>query len=860
VWVKENSPYVVDGTTVVPGVTLTINPGVVVKFSNGGFFKINGKLMASGTSAEPIIFTSFADDEAAGDTNGDGDATAPAPGDWWSIFIGFGNYGAAAEINNAVIKYGGQRLNAYDGALYLVRGAASVGNVKILHSQNVGILQNEGELAVFDSEISDQETGIYNFEGSADVRRTKIGNSASRGINIAGNGSLTIVENEFFNNTSGSVSVLGKTTLVNSANRASGGGIKGILINGAISENKLWEKGLPYIVGDLKILNGSTLAIAPGATVKFMRPDSYLRIDGGLTAAGTQAEPVVFTSIKDDASGGDDNGDGAGTIPSSGDWGGIFLEGNYPDAALVFDFVIAKYGGGEFPSCPSCRKANVSISGGRAVIGNSRLSDAADCGIVQTGGETKVFRSEIINNLNGFFLQNGSAAIEQSSFLGNAASGVTGNAPTPVAAENNWWGSAGGPFNEITNPDAAADRIIGSVAFLPFLSVRPADPFAPPVVNIPPVAAASAINLLSGEKTAITLVATDADDDVLAYFIQSLPQNGDLFSNGVLLSGCEAASCRLASETVEYVSNNNFDGDDAFLFYADDGKERSLPVTVKINVIAPLKTRVGIKAVAFASAGFGFLTGNRGIVSRYDENIGWERAAIISREDLNAVSLLSKDFGFAVGDKGKIVKWDGLSWSSVASPATKKLNAVSLLSKDFGFAVGDHGVVLRWDGTVWTKTILPEKNNLKGVFVYSPAFALAVGERGTILRYDGQQWKTVKAPTKSGLAAVYVVAADVAFAVGERGTILRYDGQKWKEMCVATKHNLNGIFAFSADYALAVGDDGTLLRYRDGKWREIKIDAKENLNGVWVFDEQTAVVVGEKGVVISEDGGRWTRR
>ncbi len=59
IWLASGSPYRIEGDITIPaGETLTIEPGVVVSFQNWYKLTVNGTLLASGTSAEPILFTS----------------------------------------------------------------------------------------------------------------------------------------------------------------------------------------------------------------------------------------------------------------------------------------------------------------------------------------------------------------------------------------------------------------------------------------------------------------------------------------------------------------------------------------------------------------------------------------------------------------------------------------------------------------------------------------------------------------------------------------------------------------------------------------------------------------------------------
>ncbi len=58
-WTKANSPYIVNGNlTVDSAVLLTIQPGVVVQVDSGFFFKVNGSLLAQGSTIDSIRFTS----------------------------------------------------------------------------------------------------------------------------------------------------------------------------------------------------------------------------------------------------------------------------------------------------------------------------------------------------------------------------------------------------------------------------------------------------------------------------------------------------------------------------------------------------------------------------------------------------------------------------------------------------------------------------------------------------------------------------------------------------------------------------------------------------------------------------------
>jgi len=83
-----------------------------------------------------------------------------------------------------------------------------------------------------------------------------------------------------------------------------------------------------YVSSNVNVAEG-TLTIEPGAILKFAAGKS-IRISSKakLNAVGELGNPIVFTSIKDDAFGGDTNSDGHGSAPQPGDWLNIEVLGN----------------------------------------------------------------------------------------------------------------------------------------------------------------------------------------------------------------------------------------------------------------------------------------------------------------------------------------------------------------------------------------------------------------------------------------------------------------------------------------------------------------------------------------------------
>jgi len=182
-WTVANSPYVLDGNvTVAAGATLTIDPGVIVKF-NGQFrtMWIDGTLNAAGTAASPITFTSYQDDSAGGDTNGDGSATSGAPGQWYSMIF----YSSGSVMQYVNVRDGGYG-SGYNYAPIDLSGSGysvTLDHATITNNQYSGVVVALGSsVAITNSSVSNNAYGLFVNSATATVDRTTIDNNSARGI------------------------------------------------------------------------------------------------------------------------------------------------------------------------------------------------------------------------------------------------------------------------------------------------------------------------------------------------------------------------------------------------------------------------------------------------------------------------------------------------------------------------------------------------------------------------------------------------------------------------------------------------------------------------------------------------------
>lgn len=273
------------------GVTLTIQPGVVVKFDPSRQITVNGTLTAIGTVADSIVFTSIRDDNnRAGDTNADGNLTVPSPNDWATLqfpdanpntsqftycdfrYAGSGSQGALefqsanATLTNCVIR------RSYFGVSCTGNAAPTLSNTQLEASVQTPIVLDFTATPVFASLVFSSSNNGYDAIGLRGGTLTANASLPKRGATVGANPVTNVTY---------------------------------------------------VLLGSLSVNAGVTLSIDPGVVIKPVGGLS-ITVDGTLNMNGTAAagDSITITSIHDDNFGvpQDTNNNGSITAPNRGDW------------------------------------------------------------------------------------------------------------------------------------------------------------------------------------------------------------------------------------------------------------------------------------------------------------------------------------------------------------------------------------------------------------------------------------------------------------------------------------------------------------------------------------------------------------
>ncbi len=201
-WTLINSPYIVVDTVVVfPNVTLTIEPGVVVKFENNKMLEIRqSSLIALGTITDSITFTS--------------NSSSPTMGSWDKIYL---HLSLPSQFNYCNFRYADNGIRNIDLTTTTIKNSKFENN-------NTGLYSNSyGNICFVDSCIFSYNTNAIYYNNYLTVDHSYFLNN-SIGIRVTNN--CTITNNVIESNSTFGIFMSHSVDLNNCLIRYNGTGIE----------------------------------------------------------------------------------------------------------------------------------------------------------------------------------------------------------------------------------------------------------------------------------------------------------------------------------------------------------------------------------------------------------------------------------------------------------------------------------------------------------------------------------------------------------------------------------------------------------------------------------------------------------
>ena len=484
--------YEIQGSiSVAQGATLTIEPGVTVKHTNGGLITVNGTLNADG-----VKFT-----------------WADGQNEWNGIQF-YGNTANGSRLENSVIEHAqGTHLvsdEAYNtAAVYILNSSPLISNLEIKDStaQSGLYIRKWGTATAVSPTItnttirgfSSNRYGLNVKDGASPSVNGSIFSGNGYGIHIDSSSGGTYQGNTISGNSYGAYVYYSSNNPVLSGNTYTGNTIADVYAAGTITGTAVWDgaQNGTYRVGSLSINPGASLNIATGNTVTF-DSGGQLAVNGTLKANG-----VTFTWAD-----GQNEWNGIrffGDTANNSELGNCVIEhakGTYAWSDESYN-TAAVYIGNSSPSISTCEITNsTALSGisirkwGTATAVSPTITNTTIRGFnnnryglrLQSGASPSVNGSIFSGNGYGIYIDSSSGGTYQdNSFFGNGLYGLYYSGNILLSATNNNWGDPSGPLDDSDdraaggwyNPNGKGNKVSNRVNYYPWTGTSLSQPSPP---------------------------------------------------------------------------------------------------------------------------------------------------------------------------------------------------------------------------------------------------------------------------------------------------------------------------------------------------------------------------------------------
>jgi len=395
-WTLANSPYIVVANVEVwQGVTLTIQPGVVVKFNKDKLLQVNGTLIARGNVANPITFTS----NQASSTKGDWKNIKFTDSSTDATFDGAVNYIGGSILEYCMVEYGG---NGVGGAVQTDQASPLIDHCTIRDNLSSGIHAAGTSCTpiVIRNNIVSGNWAHYGG-GIYASNSTVMGNSISR--NSAGEigGGIYASDSTVTSNIVSGNGIAGAWSYEASG---LGGGI--YASNSTVTGNVVRGNGVTASSLHVYTFGGGIYASTSTVMSNIVSGNSLTATGGAIYAAGGGIYAVTSTVMSNTVSGNSTNHGGGGIAADSCAVAGNTISGNSArdgggisagSSAVISNTVVA--------NTATDQGSGVYFSGSddflyNTVVGNTAISPAAIIGGVAIEGAPQFHHNNLYGNAN----------------------------------------------------------------------------------------------------------------------------------------------------------------------------------------------------------------------------------------------------------------------------------------------------------------------------------------------------------------------------------------------------------------------------------------------------------------------------
>ena len=445
--------------TVAAGAMLTVQPGTVVKFATSadgythGRLTVAGAIQVLGTAAQPVVFTSIRDDAAGGDSDGDGGANPSRAGDW--DYLRLASADASSRLDYAEVRYAGGYPSA---AVMIADSAPRLAHVTVRHSAGPGV-ELTGTAAPEISYLTvagTAGTAVRVWPGCA-ARLSHVvvsgvlgteSTTPAYGVQTQGPTTIDDVQIREVRGYAMAIGTAGDWPNVTRVTIDAATCLRGAAVElgyGKVTASFTPQADIVWVSNGFQIDVGATLTLLPGTIFKGGLPT----VLGTLTALGTAAQPIIFTSLGDDTAGGDTNADGAASHPSDYSSGTLRFCGAGASAS-VLEHVQLRYGGTVANPPWSLAAASVEIESSAPTLSHVIIDRAENRGLHLKSGAGPAVNDLTVRFCrdDGIYIEDDAGALN----LNGAWISWVEDWPVYLESTSHWWRVAGLQIDAATCP------------------------------------------------------------------------------------------------------------------------------------------------------------------------------------------------------------------------------------------------------------------------------------------------------------------------------------------------------------------------------------------------------------------------